>query len=127
METIGKRLKTMTFFFAVLTLIEGCVVYHKAPTTLDKASQLQTKTKITNTTGETFKYKCIVYEGGQYYGVRLESREWIKIPLSQKDIAEVLIENKSASTWASIGLGVVSAPFAAYAIFLLGFIVAAGV
>ena len=77
-------------------LFQSCVAYHNT-STLEKASKEQTRTKVTNTNGNTFKYKYIIYEEGQFFGVSKKSGEWIKSPLNQKDIDKVLTENKMAN------------------------------
>jgi hypothetical protein len=104
MEAIKKRLKATALSLSVLLLFQSCVVYHKTPTTLQNASQIQTKTKITKTTGETIIYKYITFQDGQFYGVKLKSGGWVKSPLDQNEINQVLTQNKSGSTWATIAL-----------------------
>ena len=102
MEAIKTRLKTIAWFLTALILFQSCVVYHKTPTTLEKASQEQIKTKVTNNEGETIKFKYITYEDGVYYGVNKKSGEIIKTPLDKQYVETVLIKNKSASTWVTI-------------------------
>ncbi|GGD47620.1 hypothetical protein [Muriicola marianensis] len=108
MKKIKKRLKVIALFLSGLILLQSCVVYHKTPTTLQRASQEQLKTKITNTNGERFKYQYVSYEDGVYYGVNEESGKFIKTPLDEEYITEVLTKNKKASTWLTVGL--ISAP-----------------
>ena len=109
MEAIKTRLKTIAWFLTALMLMQSCVVYNvKAPTTLEKASQEQIKTKITNTNGQDFKYKYITYEDGVYYGVNKKSGELIKTPLSEQEVSKVRLQNKSASTLVTIAAIVVS-------------------
>jgi hypothetical protein len=107
MKPNNKALQTIAVFLTILLLFQSCVVYHKAPTTLEHASQIKAKTKITTLTGETANYKYITLQDRQFYGVKLKSREWIKIPLDPKEIRQVLTQNKSASTWATIAIIVV--------------------
>jgi len=121
MKAIRKRLKAITLFLTVLLLFQSCVVYHKTPTTLEKAAQEQIKTKVTNTNGDIFKYKYITLQEGQFYGVHEpEARgEFVKVPLESQDIINVRTKNKSASTWVTILVITVSA-LAIVAISLLG-------
>ena len=108
MEAIKTRLKTIAWFLTALMLMQSCVVYNvKAPTTLEKASQEQIKTKITNTNGQDFKYKYITYEDGVYYGVNKKSGELIKTPLSEQEIEIVVLKNRTASALITVGLIVV--------------------
>ena len=97
MDAIKRRLKATALFLTTLMLFQSCVAYHKTPTTLEKASQEQIKTKVTNTDGDVFKYKYITYENGLFYGVDKKSGEWMKISLDQKDITGVYIENNNVS------------------------------
>lgn len=103
MEAIKIRLKTIAWFLTALMLFQSCVVYHKTPTTLEKASREQIKTKITNANGETLKYKYIAYEEGAYYGyTEVEFGEFTKTPINSEDLISVRTKNKSASTWVTI-------------------------
>ena len=93
MEAIKTRFKTIAWFLTALILFQSCVVYHKAPTTLEKASQEQTKTKVTNTNEETFKYKYVTYENGIYYGVNEKSGELVKTSLDPDYLSNIKIKN----------------------------------
>ena len=97
-----KRLKSTAVFLASLILLQGCVVYHKTPTSLEQARQENIKTKITTTDNETSKYKYITYEEGTFYGVNKKKGELVKSPLNGAEIEKILTKNKSASTWATV-------------------------
>ncbi|MDH3699528.1 MAG: hypothetical protein OEQ81_12755 [Flavobacteriaceae bacterium] len=97
-----RRFKTTALVLAFLVLFQGCVVYHKTPTTLEQARQEHIKTKITNTDNETAKYKYITYEEGTFYGVKKESGELVKYPLNEEDIVKIITKNKTASTWVTV-------------------------
>lgn len=103
MEAIKKRLKFIAWILTTLMLFQSCVVYHKTPTTLEKASQEQIKTKVTNTDGAISKYKFISFEDGIYYGNLEEDwGEYKKIPLVREEIMNVRMKNKTASTLVTI-------------------------
>lgn len=104
MEVIKTRLKTIAWFLTALMLFQSCVVYHKTPTTLEKSSQEKIKTKVTNSDGTVFKYKYITYDDGKFYGVNVKSGEQIKTPLQTSEVTQVLSQNKSGSTWATIAI-----------------------
>ena len=114
MEVLKTRLKTIAWLLSGLMLFQSCVIYHKTPTTLEKASQSQLKTKITNTNGETSIYKYITYEDGVFYGVSKKSGELVKTPLDETYINKLLIKNKSASTWVTVA--VIAVPIIAFGI-----------
>ena len=64
------------------------------------------------------KYKYITYEDGMFYGVKKKtSGELVKTPLNQENIVRILIENKSASTWATVA--VIAIPIIAITIVFL--------
>jgi hypothetical protein len=93
-----KHLRTATMFLATLLLFQSCVVYHRTPTTLERASEERIRTKVTNSIGEDFKYKYIIYEDGVYFGVTKESGELVKAALGEQQIAKVVLKNKTVST-----------------------------
>ena len=107
MATIKKQLKTTAFFLTALLLFQSCVVYQKAPTTLEQASREQVMTKITYTNGETAKYNYITFEDGVFYGV---NNDWdergalTKTRLTGQESMRVFTKNKSASTWLTVGI-----------------------
>jgi len=104
MEAIKKRLKATAWFLSILLLAQSCSIYHKTPTTLEKASQELVKTKVTNTNGDIFKYRYIAYENGMFYGVNDKSGELARTPLDQEYIRNVFTKNKKASTWLTVGV-----------------------
>ena len=104
MKAIRKRLKITAAFITTLMLFQSCVVYHRTPTTLEKASLEQTRTKVTQTNDQTFKYKYITHENGIYYGVNKKSGQLVKTPLDPEYVSKVRIKNKSASAWVTVAV-----------------------
>ena len=103
MEATKIRLKSIAIILATLLLFQSCVVYHKTPTTLEKASQEQIKNKVTTTNGEVTKYKFISQEEGVFYGnVEEEWGEFRKVPLDSEEIITIRTKNKTASTLVTI-------------------------
>jgi hypothetical protein len=107
MRTLKNQVKSISLFLAYLVLFQGCVVYHKTPTTLEQAQQEGVKTKITSTLEKTIAYKYITIEEGVYYGVNKQSGELVKTPLSEDYIASIYTKNEKASTlWTVIAIAV---------------------
>ena len=104
MRTLKKSVKVVSWLLTVLMLFQSCVIYHKTPSSLEQASQFRTKTKITNSNKDIFKYKYITYEDGMFYGVKKKSGELVKTPLDEEYIITVLSKNKSASTWLTVAI-----------------------
>jgi uncharacterized membrane protein len=117
MKATNKLPKAIALFFVLLLLFQSCVVYHKTPTSLEKASQESIKAKVTTTNQQTYKYKYITYEDGQFYGVKKKSGELIKTPVSEEDTLKVVLKNKSASTWGTVSL--IATPVMAFIIILI--------
>ena len=108
MEAIKTRLKTIAWFLTALILLQSCVVYHKAPSSLEQAAQEKVRSKVwfTNEVQDfPSKYKYIVYENDQYFGmVEIEVGKLEKEQLSEDEIVTIKTQDKNASTWATIGL-----------------------
>jgi hypothetical protein len=58
-KAIKTWLNSIAWLLSAPLLLQSCVVYHNTSATLDRASQDQIKTKVTNTNGEISKYKYI--------------------------------------------------------------------
>jgi hypothetical protein len=118
MKAIRKWFRTIPPFLVTAILFQGCVVYDlKNPVTLEQASQEKKKAKIKTNTNQTSIYNYISFENGQFYGVKTKSGELARVPLNKNDITEILVQNKSASTWATIA--VIAVPVIAITIFAL--------
>jgi hypothetical protein len=108
MEAFKTRLKTIAWFLTALMLFQSCVVYHKAPSSLEQAAQEKVRSKVwfTNEVQDfPSKYKYIVYENDQYFGmVEIEVGKLEKEQLSEDEIVTIKTQDKNASTWATIGL-----------------------
>ena len=105
MKALKKWLKTLALFFTALILFQSCSVY-KTPVTLEQAVQEQKEVKITTASDETVKYKYIVYEDGQFYGVKNNPGEDVKFPINVDEVYEVLVKKGGLSTWAIIAIAV---------------------
>lgn len=47
----------------------------------------------------SYKYKYIVYEDGQFYGVKDNPGEDVKFPIDTEDVADVLMRKNGIPTW----------------------------
>ena len=103
MKTLKKWLKTIALFLTALILFQSCSVY-KTPVTLEQAVLEQKEVKITTASDESVKYKYIVYEDGQFYGVKNNPGEDVKFSINVDEVYEVLIKKGGLSTWAIIGI-----------------------
>jgi hypothetical protein len=101
MKTIRKWLKTIALFFTALILFQSCATY-KTPVTLEQAAQDEKAVKIITITDETYQYNYIVYEEGQFYGVKDNPGDDVKFPINAEDVAEVLKKEGGLPTWAIV-------------------------
>ena len=105
MKALKNWLKTIALFLTALILFQSCSVY-KTPVTLEQAALEQKEVKITTASDETLKYKYIVYEDGQFYGVKNNPGEDVKFPINVDEVYEVLVKKRGLSTLAIIAIAV---------------------
>jgi hypothetical protein len=103
MKVLKKWFKIIALFFTALILFQSCATY-KTPTTLAQAAEQQKEVKIITSTDDAIKYKYIVYEDGQFYGVKVDydTRENVKFPINTDEVYEVLLKTGGLPTWAWI-------------------------
>ena len=104
MKKIKKRLKVIALFLSGLILFQSCATY-KTPVTLEQAAQDEKSVKIITVNDDTYKYKYIVYEDGQFYGVKDNPGDDVKFPINAEDVAAVLKKEGGLPTWAWIVIG----------------------
>ncbi|WP_445386058.1 hypothetical protein ACT6NV_04435 [Robiginitalea sp. IMCC44478] len=98
MRKLKKSLKIIALFLSGLILMQGCSTY-KTPVTLQQAEQQEKAVKIITTNDDTYKYKYIVYENGQFYGVKDNPGEDVKFPINSEEVTDVLIKGKTMPDW----------------------------
>ncbi|WP_299159422.1 hypothetical protein [uncultured Eudoraea sp.] len=106
MKALKKWFKIIALFFTALILFQSCATY-KTPTTLAQAAEQQKEVKIITSTDDAIKYKYIVHEDGQFYGVKVDydTRENVKFPINTDEVYEVLLKTGGLPTWAWIVIG----------------------
>ena len=106
MKALKKWFKIIALFFTALILFQSCATY-KTPTTLAQAAEQQKEVKIITSTDDAIKYKYIIYEDGQFYGVKVDydTRENVKFPINTDEVYEVLLKTGGLPTWAWIVIG----------------------
>ena len=98
MKTLKKGLKTISLFLSGLILFQSCSAY-KTPVTLQQAAQEEKAVKIVTVDDDTYNYKYIVFEDGQFYGVKDNPGEDVKFPINKEEVADVLMKNKKIPNW----------------------------
>lgn len=104
MKTLKTSLKTIAHFFLAITLLQSCVVYQNTPVGLLQAEQSKKRVKLKTSTDQTYNFKQLVLEEKQFYGLKKEKGELVKIAITDSAAIEVFLRSKSKSTLATIGL-----------------------
>ncbi|NNK30233.1 MAG: hypothetical protein HKP04_05200 [Flavobacteriaceae bacterium] len=99
MREIKKRLKIVALSLSALILLQSCSTY-KTPVSLEKAAQEEKAVKVISIDDDTYKYKYIVYEDGQFYGVKDNPGEDVKFLIDTEEVAEVLMKKGAIPWWA---------------------------
>ena len=100
-------LKTLAYFLTALMLLQSCTVYRSTPVNVEQAAEQQLKAKVRTTDDKTFKFDYIAEENGSFYGIKFHEMtkklgEYDQIPLNEEEISKILIQNKTASTMATV-------------------------
>ena len=108
MIELQKSLKVIAQFLAGLILLQSCSSY-KTPITLQQAAQEEKAVKIVTVDDETYKYKYIVYQDGQFYGVKDNPGEDVKFPIETEEVTAVIMQKDRGVflKWGIIGVIVV--------------------
>lgn len=89
----------------VLILLQSCQVYDKGSVSLEEASQTELRARVITTEEAKTKYRQIILEDQQYFGLKKVNGNLVKFPLTEEDITSLRLQNKKKSTWATVGLG----------------------
>jgi hypothetical protein len=104
MKKNKNRIKHVSLLLSILIVFQGCTVYKSANTTLDEAVKNKIKTKLETNNGVNFKFKKIVFENDNYFGVRKVKGKTEKMQLNEKHINNIKLKDKALSTVLTIAL-----------------------
>jgi hypothetical protein len=99
MKKVRKGLKVIALFLSGLILLQSCSTY-KTPVSLQQAVQEEKAVEIVTVDDDNYKYKYIVYEDGQFFGVKDNPGEDVKFPIAIEEVEEVLMKNGGIPWWA---------------------------
>ncbi len=102
MKTRQISIKTITIFFFINTLLQSCVVYQNTPVSLVEAEQSKKRVKIKTNSNRTYRFEQIVLDQEQFYGLKKEKGEMVRIVIS--DYNEVFLQSKRKSAWTTIAV-----------------------
>ena len=98
MIALKKWFKIIALFFTALILFQSCATY-KTPVTLEQAANTKKAVKVITVDDDSYKYKYIVYEDGQFYGVKDNPGEDVKFPIDTEEVTAVMMK-KGLPWWA---------------------------
>ena len=99
MKTIYQRNRLLLLLLPSIFLFSGCSVYKKTPDReLEQIIQDEHRVKIYTQENGFFKFKKIIKEDNQYYGIKMKDGMIQKIPLNPESIQKIKIKDKTLST-----------------------------
>ncbi|MFP4845219.1 hypothetical protein [Winogradskyella sp. PE311] len=105
---IKNRVQTVSIFLICLVLFQSCRVYHRENVSLDKAVTEQKRVKIKTIDGQKMKFKKIVLDNRQYFGIEKIKGDDVRILIDPNTIQSVRLHNKTMSIIYGIGVGIVA-------------------
>ncbi len=119
MNKIKKNTLAISLVLASLVLFQSCRIYNSEHVTLDKAVAVGEGVKIKTNDGQILKYKMIIADSNQYYGLNKRRGKVERSLLSMETIKYVRLYNKTDSTVFSIlGVGLLLGVIAFSAVFV---------
>ncbi|MEH6535230.1 MAG: hypothetical protein V7719_02470 [Psychroserpens sp.] len=104
MKTIKNQLKNLSITLSMLVVFQSCTVYKSASVALEQAALEDVKVKVETNNGVNIKFKNIVFENENYYGIKKTKGKLDKILLNQEHINNIKIKDKTLSTILTIVL-----------------------
>ena len=124
MKTIRSFLKSISILLMVLITLQSCVVYYSETASVDEAVQSANRVKVVTTSNDIHKFKKLQKEDEKIYGITKANSSTAKkfsdqetteiigsknvsILLSDTQITEIYLKNKTMSTVLTVGAIVV--------------------
>lgn len=95
-SSISQRSITIVLCAALL-LLQSCRVYRSKTITLDEAVKSESRVKIKTTNNKTLRFQKIVFENGEYLGVKNKYNGYEHTPLTEEMIQRIKPQNKTVS------------------------------
>lgn len=64
-----------------ITLLQGCIAYQKNPVSLLQAEQSKKRVKLKTNSNQTYRLKQIVLEEEEFYGLKKQNGEIVRIAI----------------------------------------------
>ena len=86
-----------SIFFVILIFLQSCRVYHAKPVPIDDAVLSKKRVKIYMTDGKKLKFKKIVQDSNQFFGLNKIKGNMEKTPLNIDTIKRIRLHNRPLS------------------------------
>ena len=124
MKTIRKHLKLVSMLLSITIFMQSCVTYHSSTANIDEAVQSNDKIKLVSSTNDTYIFQELQRENGNIYGITkrnsitakalsaqiledTKDKKNVKILLTNEQLNNIHLQNKTMSTLATIGIPLV--------------------
>ena len=92
-----KTIKLVSVCLTMLIMLQSCRVYHSKTVSLEEATASAERVKIKTKENKILKFNKIIFEEGQYYGVKIKGEDISKTLLDRGGLEQVRLHNKSLS------------------------------
>ena len=120
MKSIKNQSNRIALLMSILMFFSSCVTYKKTSLNLDELVQSQDRVRVEYNNSEIYRFRNLVSEDGNYYGMMSERLQKVKKPIEVERIKSVKVYDKSTTILASIGGPIAVAGIFCLAV-LLGF------
>ena len=98
MKAFKKQFKSVTLILSMLILFQGCTAYKLTNVTLDEAVKSEIGVRVKTKENQTLKFKKIVFDEGQFYGIKKSKGDLIKNQINEQEVKIVQLQNKKKSS-----------------------------
>ncbi len=103
MRTFKKLTKQIAKLFILIILLQSCTIYKGGYIRIDQAVQNENKVKVNTKTNEKLKFKKVVLEKGDYYGIKKIKGKNERIPIDMEQIMGIQEKDNFTSVLGTVG------------------------
>ncbi|BAO76214.1 hypothetical protein [Winogradskyella sp. PG-2] len=118
MKIIKERIQLVSNALIVLILFQSCRVYQRENVSLDKAVTEHKRVKIKTKDGQILKFKRILLDNSQFYGVKKVKGKYTRVLIQPNDIQSLRRHNKTMSIIYGTGIGILVSGFVTFFIII---------
>ncbi len=106
MKILKNRIKLIAVLLIQLVIFQSCMAYKPKLVSLEEGYLSRSKSKVLTNTSREIKFKKIIKEEDQFFGIAKKKGEIKKILIDPKKIKGVKVKDKALSTVLTIALPV---------------------